>query len=108
MATVRKVGQAPFSFVKLAEADFKNKAAVYVILNVNDNGEWKVLDVGQNAETGASIDAKARAAAWKEQCDPAKIQVGSYSMPTAAYKKEDRFALEHKVRKQYNPPCGHR
>jgi hypothetical protein len=108
MSTIRKVGQAPFSCVKLAEADFKDKAAVYVILNVNDNGEWKVLDVGQSAEIGASIDTKSRVAAWKEQCDPAKIQVGSYSMPTASYKKEDRTALEQKVRKQYNPPCAHR
>lgn len=108
MATVRKVGQIPFSCVKLSEADFKDKAAVYVILNVNDNGEWKVLDVGQSAEMGISIDTKSRAAAWKEQCEPSKIQVGSYSMPTASHKKGDRFALEHKVRRQYNPPCGQR
>jgi hypothetical protein len=108
MATVIKIGKIPFSIVKLAEADFKDKSAVYVILDMSAKGEWKVLDVGQSAEIGISIDKESRSVTWKEQCDAARIHVGSYSMPAASYKKEDRFSLEHKVRMQYNPPCGQR
>ncbi len=108
MATVMKIGQVPFACVKLAEADLKDRAAVYAILCVKDNGEWNLVDVGQSAEVDAKIDAHPRHSEWKMNCPTGKLWVGVYSMPTASYKKEDRISMEHKLRKLYNPPCCQR
>jgi len=107
MTKVMKVGQVPFSCVKLAEANFNDRAAVYAVLSVHKD-EWKVLDVGQSAEVGISVNEHPRNAGWKAHAPAADIWIGVYSMPTDAYKKEDRFAIERKLRRQYNPPCGKR
>jgi len=108
MTKVLKVGQVPFSCVKLAEADFKDRAAVYAVLSVHANDEWTVLDVGQSGDVGPSVAAHPRNAGWKAHSPTGDIWIGIYSMPTASYKKEDRFAIERKLRKQYHPPCGKR
>lgn len=108
MTKVLKVGQVPFSCVKLADADFKDRAAVYTVLSLQKNDEWTVLDVGQSAEVSASVAAHPRNAGWKLNAPDGNIWIGVYSMPTAAYKKEDRFAIERKLRRQYHPPCGKR
>jgi len=47
----------PFSCVSLAQADFVDMDAVYVILCVKPDKSWTVLDVGQTGELGSRIDS---------------------------------------------------
>ncbi|NLO90596.1 MAG: hypothetical protein GX410_01205 [Elusimicrobia bacterium] len=108
MSKTINIGLVPFSCVKLAEADFKDRAAVYVVLCMKDNNEWTVLDAGQSCEVNASADAHPRNAMWKTHCPAGNIWIGTYPMPTAGYSKADRFAMERKLRRQYKPPCGKR
>jgi hypothetical protein len=96
-----------FQCVKLPDADFKDIAAIYVILCVIDkDGHWQVLDVGQTGELGERIDGHDRIKCWGEHCPNGNIWVCFYPMPSSTYSKEDRLDVEKKLRSDLNPPCG--
>ncbi len=98
-----------FSCVRLAEADFRDVAAIYVILCVKPDSSWTVLDVGQTGELGTRIDSHDRRECWARNCETKNIWVCVYPMPSTRYSPQDRRALEAEVRRQYNPvPCGQR
>lgn len=103
-----EIGGLPFVCVALADADFKDVAAIYVILCVDKEGQWKVLDVGQTGQLGERIDDHDRRACWKRNCLSDNIWVCVYPMPSTKFSKEDRLALEKKLRQKYSPPCGKR
>jgi len=100
------IGALPFQCVKLSEADFRDIAAIYVILCVDKDGNWTVLDIGQTGELGERIDTHDRKKCWAEKCPNNNIWVCVYKMPSDNYTKQDRLNLEKKIRNQYNPPCG--
>jgi len=102
------IGGREFSCVGLADADFADVAAVYVILCVGEGGTWTVLDVGQSGEVGSRIDAHDRRSCWVRNCTSGNIWVCVYRMPSNQYTKEDRLRFEQALRAQYNPPCGKR
>ena len=102
------IGNLAFQCVRLSEADFKDIAAIYVIICVDKDGIWKVLDVGQTGELGERIDNHDRKKCWKDNCPNKNIWVCIYKMPSDKYTKQDRLDLEKKLRDQYNPPCGKR
>jgi hypothetical protein len=54
------IGGYPFVCVSLANADFADIAAIYVILCVAKDRSWRVLDVGQTGELGDRIDSHDR------------------------------------------------
>lgn len=101
---------ADYSFVcvRLSDADFRDTAAVYVILCVAEDSSWKVLDVGQSGELGSRIDSHERKTCWFQNCPNNNIWVCVYSMPSGQYTREDRVALEKLIRQRYQPPCGKR
>jgi len=101
-----KIYGADFKCVNLSEADFNDFSAIYVILCVDDNGGWKVLDVGQTGELGDRIDDHDRKNCWDRECSNRNIWVCYHKMPTDKYTKQDRLDFEEKLRNHYNPPCG--
>lgn len=102
------IGGLSFACVRLANADFADVAAIYVILCVDQNGGWTVLDVGQSGELGTRIDSHDRQGCWSRNCPSGNIWVCVYCMPSNKYTKEDRMRLEKTLRDQYNPSCGKR
>jgi hypothetical protein len=102
------IGGYPFICVPLAEADFSDVAAVYVVLCVASDGSWTVLDVGQSGRVGSRIDEHERRNCWQKNCPSGNIWVCVYRMPTDRYSESDRLAVENEIRRRYNPPCGTR
>ena len=102
------IGGVSFQCVRLVNANFADRAAVYVILCVADGGSWTVLDVGQSGQVGSRIDSHDRRACWARNCTSNNIWVCIYPMPTSQFTEQDRLNLERKLRQQYNPPCGSR
>jgi len=97
-----------FQCVRLSDADFKDIAAIYVIICVDKNGDWEVLDVGQTGELGDRIDSHDRQKCWGNNCPNKNIWVCAYTMPSSKYTKQDRLDVEQKLRDKYNTPCGKR
>jgi hypothetical protein len=102
------IGGVAFSCVPLANADFSDVAAVYVILCVAGDRSWKVLDVGQSGELGSRIDQHDRRDCWIRNCPGGNIWVCAYPMATARFSKHDRERFENGLRVQYQPICGKR
>lgn len=102
------IGGKSFRCSSLADADFKDIAAIYVILCVDKDGKWEVLDVGQTGELGERIDEHDRKSCWLSNCPNKNVWVCTYPMPTNIYTKQQRLNLEKELRNKYNPPCGKR
>jgi hypothetical protein len=102
------ISTLPFQCVGLSEADFSDIAAIYVILCVEQNGNWTVLDIGQTGELGERIDNHDRKQCWIDKCPNKNVWVCIYKMPSNSYTKQNRLDLEKRLRDQYNPPCGKR
>ncbi|TAL70092.1 MAG: hypothetical protein EPN82_05635 [Bacteroidetes bacterium] len=94
--------------VPLVEADFKDIAAIYIILCVNSDKSWTVIDVGQSGELGERINNHDRIDCWKRKCLNNNIWVCIYPMPTLKYTKENRLKLESELRSKYHNLCGKR
>jgi len=108
MSAKVKIGGMPFACVPLAQADFEDIAATYVVLCVAPGGEWKVLDVGETGALGDRIDSHDRKDCWRRNCLGGNIWVCVYPMPSDQHTPEDRRVLERAIRLQYRPPCGKR
>jgi hypothetical protein len=92
--------------VPLDEADFKDFAAIYVIICIDLNtGKYKTLDVGQSGQLGTRINNHDREECWKKRC-AGDIWVCIYPMPTANFSVEQRLEKEQSLRQRLNPPCG--
>lgn len=101
------IGGYPFVCVALANANFKDVAAVYVILCVDENSKWEVIDVGQSGELGDRIDSHDRKTCWRDNCPSKNIWVCVYRMPTDKFTKRDRLEVERSIRNKDGPlPCG--
>jgi len=94
----------PFISVPLSDADFNDKAAIYVIICVAQNGSWKTLDVGQSGKLGSRIDSHDRKDSWLKRCQ--NIWVCVYQMPSNKYTKEERLRVEKILRQKLSPACG--
>ena len=108
MGTEVTIGGLSFRCVKLIEANFDDRAAVYVVLCVDGNGKWKVLDVGQSGSVGSRIDSHDRRDCWETRCTSGTLWVCIYPMPSSAYSEQDRLKVENGLRQHYKPPCGER
>ncbi len=108
MATQVPIGGKTFSCVRLSEANFKDIAAIYVIICVAKDGSWTVLDVGQSGEVGTRIDSHDRQTCWSNNCPNKNIWVCVYAMPSSQYSKQDREKFETYLRNELKPPCGKR
>jgi hypothetical protein len=97
-----------FVCVPLAEANFADRAAIYVIICVAADKTWTVLDVGQSGEVGSRIDAHDRGECWKRNCPSGNIWVCVHRMPTSTFTKEQRLARESAIRTATKPKCGSR
>lgn len=102
------IGGRKFHCTKLSEADFNNIAAIYVIICVDKDRKWIVIDVGQTGELGNRFDQHDRKNCWINNCPNKNIWVCIYPMPTNTYSKRERLDFEENIRSQYNPPCGKR
>lgn len=105
MATELTIGGKSFACVKLSEADFKDVAAIYVVICVDAQGQWTVLDVGQSGQVGTRIDDHDRRDCWTRNCKN-NIWVCVHTMPSSRFTKQDREQLESQLRTQYKPVCG--
>ncbi|MCC6180617.1 MAG: hypothetical protein IT237_02155 [Bacteroidia bacterium] len=108
MSTPLTIKNLPFVCVRLNDADFKDVAAIYVIICVSESGSWKVIDVGQSGQLGTRIDDHPRMDCWKNNCPSGNIWVCIYKTPTADMTKDQRLALEKELRDFYKPNCGDR
>jgi len=108
MATDVTIEGYPFICVPLAEADFADVAAIYVILCVAQDGNWTVLDVGQSGQVGSRIDDHDRKDCWDRNCPSKNIWVCVYRMPNTQYTRQQREQLEAALRLKLNPKCGKR
>ena len=90
-STRLEVGGLSFVCVPLADADFKDVAAIYVILCVDKDRSWKVLDVGQSGELGDRMDSHDRRMCWEQHCPGKSIWVCVHPMPTKQFTKVDRL-----------------
>lgn len=95
-----------FQCVKLSDADFKDIAAIYVIICVDKDGSWTVLDVGQSGELGERMDSHDRKQCWLNNCPNKNVWVCIYPMPSKDHSKQDRLDLEGKLRDALKPTCG--
>lgn len=108
MATNRTICGYPFACVPLAQADFSDVAAIYVILCVDQGGAPTVLDVGQSGQVGSRIDDHDRKACWVRNCPNGNIWVCIHRTPSSQYTKQQREQIESTLRAQLNPKCGKR
>ena len=92
--------------VPLSKADFSDIAAIYIILCVNDDGSYKVIDIGQSGKLGERINTHDRKNCWKRKCPHGNIWVCVYKMPSKIYTKQDRLDLEKKWRAKHHNLCG--
>ena len=96
----------PFKCTRLSDADFSDRAAIYVIICVISKDDWEVIDVGQSGELGTRIDTHERKRCWEQHCPNGNIWVCIYPMPSSSFSKQQRIELEGKIRDEYNPVCG--
>jgi len=108
MSTTVTIGDLPFQCDRLGVVQYDNVAAVYVIICVDDDGTWQVLDVGETGELGDRLEGHEREDCWRDNCPGNNIWVCVYYTPSDQYSGEDRKQIESMIRKQYNPPCGTR
>ncbi|MDQ7788455.1 MAG: hypothetical protein RDU41_00190 [Clostridia bacterium] len=108
MDTDVTIGGYPFVCVPLAQADFSDVAAIYVILCVAQDRSWTVLDVGQSGQVGSRIDDHDRRGCWERNCPNRNIWVCAHRMPSAQHTKQKREQLESALRAKLNPKCGKR
>lgn len=103
-----KIGGYDFTSYPLREVGSVNVAAIYVIIGVQENGSFKYLDVGQSGELGERLDNHPRQDCWRRHCPYENLWVCVYQTPSAQFSKEQRLALEKKLRTELSPPCGER
>lgn len=108
MATPLMIANLPFQCTSLAEADFSDRAAVYVVICVAKDRTWSVLDVGQSGRVGSRIDEHKRRECWIRNCPSGNTWVCVYSMPSSQHSEQDRLNLEHRLRVELKPTCGER
>lgn len=98
----------PFTCVPLADINFADVAAIYVILCVAEDGSWTVLDVGQSGEVGDRLDTHDRKRCWEQCCPNRNIWVCVHPTPSTKYTRQQRMQLESDLRRQLAPKCGKR
>jgi hypothetical protein len=94
--------------VPLSNANFSDVAAIYIIICVNPDGSWTIIDIGQSGELGTRIDLHDRRECWKRKCSTGNIWVCVYPMPANKYSKQERLNLERNLRSQHTNLCGER
>jgi hypothetical protein len=92
--------------VPLADADFKDVAAIYIIICVVRDNAWFIIDIGQSGHLGTRIDGHDRKECWRRECPNGTIWVCAYPMPSAT--EQQRVELERQLRIMYRPSCGKR
>lgn len=97
-----------FACVRLSDADFKDVAAIYVIICVASGGSWTVIDVGQTGQLGTRIDTHERIDCWGKKCPNGNIWVCIHRMPSDKYTEEDRRKREKEIRSKHTNLCGER
>jgi hypothetical protein len=98
----------PFLCVPIAEANFNDTAAIYVIICVASDGSWTPVDVGQSGQLGARLDSHDRSSCWYRNCTNGNLWACVYQMPGKDFSKDDRLKVEHLIRTNLNPSCGNR
>lgn len=84
----------------------RDRAAVYVIICRKTNGENLVIDVGESGEVGLRISTHTRRSCWERNCSGTLYVYLRYMPTSEGHDAASRRALEAKIRREYNPPCG--
>lgn len=105
--------------IKISDIDFEgpysidtttipaNRAAVYVIIcKSNKADKYYVIDVGESGEAGVRLANHERRPCWEQHCDGSLSVYLCYMPSSQGYDSASRRALEAKIRRQYDPPCG--
>jgi hypothetical protein len=100
------IDDMPFLLVRLHEATFHAKDVIYVILDIEPDGDKRILDVDQSPEYGAEpIDHADRRACWLSHASTPDIYVGMYRLPSDRNMDTDRLNIIRHLRQKYRPPC---
>ena len=84
----------------------RNRAAVYVIICHKADGKDYVIDVGESGEVGIRLSLHSRRSCWERNCSGTLYAYLRYMPTSEGYSPASRRALEAKIRREYNPPCG--
>lgn len=77
------------------------RSGVYVVLGINGPQQYWVIDVGESRDVQNRLACHDREPWWRRQ--------GSALFYAALYCDEThRMLVEQNLRRQYDPPCGHR
>ncbi|HVT81524.1 MAG TPA: hypothetical protein VHM90_12790 [Phycisphaerae bacterium] len=100
------IGNMAFFLKPLHEAGFLDKDVLYVILTMEDDGNFFIIDVGQSGEYGApSVNSPDRRACWELYTPLDKVLVGTHRLASDFNMKEDRERIISQLRAEYHPPC---
>ena len=102
------VGDLTFLAVPLHQARFDYKGAIYLIFELDSDGEAKVLDVGHSSENGeAPFSTPEQRESWLRKSATRNVWVGSYMEPAeklfsfARNADEDRANTVERIRREY-------
>lgn len=98
----------PCVCMPLSDASFSDIAAIYIVICIDANNKYTVIDIGQSGQVGSRINSHDREECWKKKCPQGNIWVCVYPLPTKQQSKEDRLALEQRLRLEYKNLCGDR
>ena len=99
-----KIGKHTFEGPYTSTDNLKDRSGVYAIICQN-NGKNYVIDVGESAEVKTRIETHDRENCWERNCR-GTLAVSVYYTPHL--QQSGRMAIEHELRRQYNPACGKR
>lgn len=102
----REVCGYKFWFVPLKDANFRDAAAIYVVIDVFPDGQWVVLDVGESGQVGKRIDSHDRKECWLANSVQKNIWVGVCATPTTSVTVAKRLEIESLLRQRMSPRCG--
>lgn len=95
-----KIGGYDFGGPFSASSFLERTSAVYVILRLNPDGRYGIVDVGESGDVRHRVENHERAACWKRHRGRAlAVAVGYCNRLT-------RFRVEQEIRQQYDPACG--
>lgn len=92
--------QGPFTDL----SQVREQGGIYVILGLQQDRRYRVLDVGQAGGLKSRLSYHDRKDQWSRHNLPLSVAV----LYTPNWTEAQRCAFEKQVRTTYNPPCGDR
>jgi hypothetical protein len=83
----------------------RNEQGVYTVLCYPLVGQPTVVDVGESEDVRSRIENHDRQGCWRRNCS---ATLGVAVLYTPGSRADQRRAVEHELRQQFQPACGER